>query len=64
MADPYTVNSLLRDVQELRALGVEEIQGVAVIDGAPVRFAVIAFNRDEEMLVLELEPRTVATRRL
>ena len=65
MSDHYTVNRLIRDVQQLRALGVEEIQGVAVIDGQPVRFAVIACNEGEEgQLVLELEQRTVATRRV
>lgn len=51
-----TLNALLSDVQPL---GSEELYAVGVIDGAPVRFAVVAVSRGEGgELVLELARRS------
>lgn len=36
------VNGLLRLVQELRAVGSEPVYAVGIINGRPVRFAVLA----------------------
>lgn len=51
-----TVNELLGDA---RALGHEQLYAVGLVNGAPVRFAVVAVSRGEGAeLVLELARRT------
>lgn len=56
---PVNVNALVYALQMLRTVGREELTAVGVVNGEPVRFAVIAINRGEgEELVLELERRS------
>lgn len=55
-----TVNDLLNE----RVLGGEELHAVAMLDGEPVRFVVIAANPGEQgELVLELDRRSIRERR-
>jgi len=39
---PLNVNELLRLVQEERAVGVEPLYAAGIVNGQPVRFAVVA----------------------
>jgi hypothetical protein len=62
----YTLNALLRDVQALRAGGQERVSAVAIVNGAPVRFDLLAVNTGGENgaeLVIELERRTIVERK-